>query len=503
MHSPRCFFSRVGLLSKPRLLHWCATKPPGWSQLFKSLACKGNFTYVIAKKCQRGQKSKKSNHVGPPNGSWQERLAYVVTPLWRLSCEEQIKVKFEAQKKILQRLESYFQKLNGVNVTTSVPRAEGLCCLFHPIISSPVINGYQNKSTFSVNGPDGNTKTMGYYLGTWRIQNIVCVPSNHLKNIPEKHNQYYEVFLQSAMESCFLFHEGGYWCELIFCTDSRGHTMAIITFHPQELRQEELSIQETLKKFFTTGPGAVCDLTSLYFQESTMMHCSHQQSPYQLLFGEPHLFEDLLGLKICISPEAFFQINNAGAEVLYRTVRELVNSNTILLDICCGTSVIGLSLVQYISQVLGINLVEQAVEDARWTAAFNGITNREFHTGRAEKILPQLLQSKENWQFIVAVVSPAQAGLHYQVVQAIQNCRAIRTQIFVSCKPHGETTRNIIRLCCPPNSAKKLFGESFVLRKAVPVDLFSHTMHCKLVLLLTCKSASYDTAGSLLRLKFQ
>uniref|UniRef100_G1LRC8 tRNA (uracil(54)-C(5))-methyltransferase n=1 Tax=Ailuropoda melanoleuca TaxID=9646 RepID=G1LRC8_AILME len=447
MHSPRCFLSRVGLTSKPGLLPWCATKPPGWSQLFLGSACEGNFTGMIAKKRQRGQKSqKKPSHVGPLDGSWQERLADVVTPLWRLSYEEQLK---------------------------------------------PVINGYRNKSTFSVNrGPDGNPKTVGYYLGTWRDRSIVCVWSNHLKNIPEKHNQvaqYYEVFLrQSPMEPCLLFHEGGYWRELIVRTNSRGHMMAIITFHPQELRQEELSVQkEAVKKFFTSGPGAVCDLTSLYFQESTMMHCSHQQSPYQLLFGEPHLYEDLLGLKIRISPDAFFQINTAGAEVLYRTVGELsgVNSNTILLDICCGTGVIGLSLAQYASQVLGIELVEQAVQNAR-TAAFNGITNCEFHAGRAEKILPQLLKSKEDGQFIVAVVNPARAGLHYQVVQAIRNCRAIRTLIFVSCKPHGETTRNIIELCCPPDSAKKLLGEPFVLRKAVSVDLFPHTLDCELVLLL-------------------
>lgn len=75
------------------------------------------------------------------------------------------------------------------------------------------------------------------------------------------------------------------------------------------------------------------------FFSSTITRCSHRQSPYQLLFGEPHLFEDLLGLKICISPDAFFQNNTAGAEVLYQTVGELsgVNSNTILLDICCGT----------------------------------------------------------------------------------------------------------------------------------------------------------------------
>lgn len=134
--------------------------------------------------------------------------------------------------------------------------------------------------------------------------------------------------------------------KLMVRTNNQGHTMAIITFHPQELRQEELCVQkETIKAFFSKGPGAVCDLTSLYFQESTMTRCSHQQSPYQLLFGEPHIFEDLLDLKIRISPDAFFQINTAGAEMLYQTVRELsgVNSNTILLDTCCGTGVIGLS----------------------------------------------------------------------------------------------------------------------------------------------------------------
>ncbi|XP_057393653.1 tRNA (uracil-5-)-methyltransferase homolog B [Balaenoptera acutorostrata] len=392
---------------------------------------------MIAKKCQRRQKSqKKPRHLGPLDDSWQERLADVVTPLWRLSYEEQLKVKFEAQKKILQRLESYLQMLNGVNVTTAAPRSEGLCCFLHPIIPS-----------------------------------------------------YYKVFLrQSPLEPCLLFPEGGYWRELIAHTNSQGHTMAIITFHPQELRQEELCVEkESVKKFFTKGSGAVCDLTSLYFQESAMTRCSHQQSPYQLLFGEPHIFEDLLGLKIRISPDAFFQVNTARAEMLYRTVGELsgVNSNTILLDICCVTGVIGLSLAQYTSQVLGIELMEQAVEDARWTAAFSGITNCEFHTGRAEKILPQLLKSKEDGQLIVAVVNPARAGLHYQVVQAIRNCRAIRILAFVSCKPHGETTRNIIELCCPPNSAKKLLGKRFVLRQAVPVDLFPHTPHCELVLLFT------------------
>lgn len=70
-----------------------------------------------------------------------------------------------------------------------------------------------------------------------------------------------------------------------------------------------------------------------------MTRSSHEQSPYQLLSGEPHIFEELLGLKFRISPEAFFQVNTAGAEVLYRTIGEMssADKDTVLLDICCGT----------------------------------------------------------------------------------------------------------------------------------------------------------------------
>lgn len=70
-----------------------------------------------------------------------------------------------------------------------------------------------------------------------------------------------------------------------------------------------------------------------------MTRCSHEQSPYQLLHGASHIFEELLGLKFRISPDAFFQVNTAGAEVLYQAVGELCQAtgDTVLLDICCGT----------------------------------------------------------------------------------------------------------------------------------------------------------------------
>ncbi|NXJ70903.1 TRM2 methyltransferase, partial [Rostratula benghalensis] len=418
------------------------------------------------------------------------RLANAVTPLWRLPYQEQLQVKYESQRKVLQTLASRLEELG-----LDVQQPGGLCCPLQPVVPSPIINGYRNKSTFSVNrGPDGNPKTVGLYVGTGRERNIVCVKANHMENIPQKHKQvaqcYQEHIRRSPLDPCILFHEGGHWRELVVRTTSCGHTMAIVTFHPQELGQEALAAQKALlKEFFTSGPGAVCSLTSLYFQESAMTRCSHEQSPFQLLHGEPHIFEELLGLKFRISPDAFFQVNTGGAEVLYQAVGELsqAGGDTVLLDICCGTG------EQWPPEpgsqgwcfVIGVEVVEKAIEDARWNAAFNGISNCEFHSGKAEAVLPQLLSSWADARPLVAVVNPSRAGLHYRVVRAIRNCKSIRRLLYISCKPEGEAMRNFLELCCPPDPGKKLAGEPFVPTLAVPFDLFPHTLHCELVLLFT------------------
>ncbi|NP_001161467.1 tRNA (uracil-5-)-methyltransferase homolog B isoform b [Mus musculus] len=125
MHNPRLFLSRAGFFSKPGLLPWDTGRPPDLSQSLLGRAYKGSFTSVIAKKHPSRQKyQKKQRHCR--DDSWQERLADVVTPLWRLSYEAQLK---------------------------------------------PTTTGYRNKSTFSVyRSPDGNPKTVGYYLGTWKGQ---------------------------------------------------------------------------------------------------------------------------------------------------------------------------------------------------------------------------------------------------------------------------------------------------------------------------------------------
>lgn len=111
-----------------------------------------------------------------------------------------------------------------------------------------------------------------------------------------------------------------------------------------------------------------------------MTQSSHGDPPYQLLHGEPHIYEEILGFKFCISADSFFQVNRGAAEALYTTVAELnrANEKGTLLDVCCGTRAIGIWFSPRLKKVIGIELIEHAVEDVKYNAALNGIQNCEF-----------------------------------------------------------------------------------------------------------------------------
>ncbi|XP_038631360.1 tRNA (uracil(54)-C(5))-methyltransferase homolog-B isoform X4 [Scyliorhinus canicula] len=321
---------------------------------------------------------------------------------------------------------------------------------------------------------------------TWEERLADAVTPLWRMNYEEQLQDYEQFIRHSPLDPCILFHEGGHWREITVRTNRKGDTMAIVYFHPQDLGKEEIrKHQKSLVEYFTTGPGAACELTSLYFQESAMTRCLHEESPYQLLYGIPYIFEEVLGLTFRISPDAFFQVNTEGAEVLYQTVRDLIRASGdyIVLDVCCGTGAVGLTVCQGAARVIGIELIDQAVEDAQCNAVLNGIDNCEFLKGKAEIVLPELLPSLEGAKFLVAVVNPSRAGLHYRVVRAIRNCEQIRRLVYISCKPEGEAMRNFVELCCLPDQQKKLFGDPFTPTLAVPVDMFPHTPHCELVLL--------------------
>uniref|UniRef100_H3CTA3 tRNA (uracil(54)-C(5))-methyltransferase n=1 Tax=Tetraodon nigroviridis TaxID=99883 RepID=H3CTA3_TETNG len=441
---------------------------------------------------QRHKKSQKVDCV-----SLEERLADVVTPLWRLSYEEQLELKQKQQERILCQLCGYLS--DDFQPQAPSHLRNKLTFPLLPIRPSPVRDGYRNKSTFSVNrGMDGNPKTVGFYIGTGKKANIVCVNGDHLLNMPEKHKlvaRCYQDFIRlSPLEPCLLFHSGGHWREITVRTNREGHTMAIVYFHPQTLSPQEIAVHKAdLVDYFTLGPGSVCQLDSLFFQESTMTRTTHEDSPYQLLHGQPHIYEEVLSFRFRISADAFFQVNQAAAEVLYSTARDLCVPHPsvqgdrtrvgTLLDVCCGTGAFGITTSPRVDRVVGVELMEQAVEDAHHNASLNRVLNCEFIPGRAEVVLPGLVSQIGCRGSVAAVVNPARAGLHHKVVRALRNQPDIRRLVYVSCKPDGEAMRNFRELCCAPDPQKKLTGEAFSPSLALPVDMFPHTAHCELVIL--------------------
>lgn len=263
------------------------------------LLCSTNDTFLTDLGKPLSKKLWRKRHKKPPRAdhlSWEERLADVVTPLWRLSYDEQLELKQKHQERILCQLSGY---LSGNLQSPSHVRSK-LRFPVLPVRPSPVRDGYRNKSTFSVNrGIDGDPKTVGFYVGTGREGNIVCVNGDHLLNMPEKHKlvaRCYQDFIRlSSLEPCLLFHTGGHWREITVRTNREGHTMAIVYFHPQTLTPEEVAVHKAdLVDYFTRGPGSVCQLDSLFFQESTMTRCTHEKSPYQLLHGQPHIYEEVI-----------------------------------------------------------------------------------------------------------------------------------------------------------------------------------------------------------------
>jgi tRNA (uracil-5-)-methyltransferase len=143
--------------------------------------------------------------------------------------------------------------------------------------------------------------------------------------------------------------------------------------------------------------------------------------------------------------------------------------------------------------VIGVEMNQQAVEDARANAEENGIDDVEFVCGRAEDVLQkQLEECGPGSGEVIGVVDPPRAGLHPRVVQCIRKCSHIQKLVYVSCNPEGHTTLgNFVDLCRRPSLRVK--GTPFSPVMAVPVDLFPHTPHCELVILFQRHSSSHQS----------
>ena len=232
----------------------------------------------------------------------------------------------------------------------------------------------------------------------------------------------------------------------------------LVTSPAAQFRVEELAAATPADSFLWTRAGGVAETT--------------REGETQVIRGSAYLEEELAGLRLRISPDAFFQTNTEMAERLYGAAAELagLTGRERVLDLFCGIGTIALVLALDAGEVWGIEIVEEAVADAIENARLNGVDNTKFFAGDVRLAMRPLLE--QSGKPDVVVVDPPRAGLSQKVVRRVLEAQAKRI-VYVSCNP---TT-------LAPN-ARQMADAGYELKTVRPVDMFPQTPHIECVALL-------------------
>jgi 23S rRNA (uracil1939-C5)-methyltransferase len=232
---------------------------------------------------------------------------------------------------------------------------------------------------------------------------------------------------------------------------------------------------------------------------TTYVHTNHtgkSQNPEgeeQVVFGPGVLYDEIGAYRFEISPRSFFQTNTLQTERLYEVARDFAEFRPAdrLYDLYCGAGTISLFMSEYVDEVIGAELVDDVVANARTNAAMNGVDNCMFVTGDLKKLFTDAFV-EEHGPPDVLIVDPPRAGMHKDVVAQISNLAPERF-VYVSCNPTTQA-RDLARL-----------RDTYRIDAVQPVDMFPHTPHVETVVRLTArgKGKGRDNAGTGYRPNFE
>ena len=194
------------------------------------------------------------------------------------------------------------------------------------------------------------------------------------------------------------------------------------------------------------------------------------------LYGDGYIEDKLGDYTFKISPLSFYQINPVQAERLYNIAIESANLNKedILFDLYCGIGTIGIFASKYVKKVYGIEIVEQAIKDAKENAKMNDIQNIDFIVGDVEQAFDELI-NKKNIISTAIIVDPPRKGLDDRTIENIIKVRPKRL-VYISCNP-ATMVRDLAKL-----------EDTYTITKIQPVDMFPYTKHVECVAVLTQKN---------------
>ena len=196
----------------------------------------------------------------------------------------------------------------------------------------------------------------------------------------------------------------------------------------------------------------------------------------QVFFGKGYVHEKLGNIEFIISPKSFFQTNTKQAEKLYAVAKSFagLTGNEIVYDLYCGTGSIGLFVSEGAKKIIGVEVIEDAIKDAKKNAALNNINHAEFFAGDVIKICNDEFFQTHGKPDVV-ITDPPRAGMHEKLVKKLLEMEA-PTIVYVSCNTATQA-RDIA-----------LLAEKYTVKKVQAVDMFPHTHHIECVALLTLNS---------------
>ena len=360
---------------------------------------------------------------------------------------------------------------------------------FDPIKGSAKTEGYRNKLDFGCSNKrwltseqlkdetlDKATPAIGFHI-TGAFDKIL--PINKCWLMDDLHNEIRNGIYQYALEHDITFfdlrQQVGLLRDIIIRCSNAFETqewMVIVQFHfdtPDD-KEKAMGLMEYIAQTFP-------QVTSLLYLDNQKCNDTIGDQEIITYKGNDHIFLYMEDLKFKVGPKSFYQTNTEQAYELYKVVREFAYNSKLstinsplIYDLYTGTGTIANFVAKRASQVIGIEYVPEAIEDAKINSDINGITNTKFFAGDMKDILTDDFITEHGRPDII-ITDPPRAGMHPDVVQTILNAKPQRI-VYVSCNPATQA-RDL-----------SLMDADYRVVEVQPVDMFPHTPHVENVVLL-------------------
>ena len=357
-------------------------------------------------------------------------------------------------------------KIKGQKVRDAVERIGGISTEFRPIIGSDRVNRYRNKAQL----PVGKDKEGGAVIGFYAFHSHRIIDCDDCALQPEIFKTVMDVtrdFIERTNTDIYDESTGKGRLRHLYIRlgEVTNELMVCYVVNGNGLKQEDMLVKmlrESLPNLKTVVFNSNREKTNVILGNKN-----------RVAYGKGYITDVLCRLKFKISPFSFWQVNRAQAEKLYSKAKEYakLSGDEVLLDLYCGTGTIGLTMAQDCKQLVGVEIVEDAVNDAKANAEANEINNARFICADAPTAAEQL--RKEGTAPDVVILDPPRKGCGEELVKTIRKMNPKRV-VYVSCDP-ATLARDL-----------KYFSENgYITHEVTPCDMFPRTAHCESVALLT------------------